>query len=264
MIQNKLNHRWIVGKGKERRKLEDELKSLSISDNDIKRYEEYRRICEEYEKKNKEYEYYETILKVMTNKMKTILEEMDYIEGNNMKSKGLTAMNIGEADEILMTEMIYSGELENMTKEEIITSLSIFVDEKDKESEEKYIQDLDVSMKVKNIYRRMKRYVEEITDLEVRNELNIHNDFYYEDCLTMDMIEPTWIWINGGSMAELYNKTEIYEGNFVRGMMRLNQLVDTYIKICMEMGKLEIVEKMEGYNRLIIRDFTTVNSLYVR
>ena len=264
VIQNKLNHRLIVVKGKDRRKLEDELKSLSISDNDIKRYEEYRRICEEYEKKSKEYEYYETILKVMTNKMKIILEEMDYIESNNMKSKGLTAMNIGEADEILMTEMIYSGELENMTKEEIITSLSIFVDEKDKESEEKYIQDLDVSMKVKNIYRRMKRYVEEITDLEVRNELNIHNDFYYEDCLTMDMIEPTWIWINGGSMAELYNKTEIYEGNFVRGMMRLNQLVETYIKICMEMGKLEMVEKMEGYNRLIIRDFTTVNSLYVR
>ena len=77
------------------------------------------------------------------------------------------------------------------------------------------------------------------------------------------MLEPTWIWSRGGTMSELYQCTELYAGNFVRGMLRLNQLCDTLVKICISNHKMEIAQKMEGFQERLIRDFTTITSLYV-
>ena len=78
------------------------------------------------------------------------------------------------------------------------------------------------------------------------------------------MLEPIWIWINGGTIRELFQSTELYAGNFVRGVLRLHQLCETYVKIMMQMGKLEMVKKMEGYQEKLIKDFAQVISLYVK
>ncbi len=272
-IKNKkrLDDHFMMVKGKDRKKLEDEQKKIEES---ITNFQKKKFIYLDYEDKKNEYqnmkddmEYNDTVMNEMTEKMTEILVEKGYLkkEGEEIefREKGITAISIGEADEILMTEMIHGGYLDDLTFEEIVTSLAIFVDEIDKSGDEKHIDDLNVSLKVKRNYKEMVKKVEEWSDIESKRKLYIHSDEYYENCIHLDMLEPTWIWCRGGSMAELYKSTELYAGNFVRGMLRLNQLCDTLVKISISNHKMEIAQKMEGFQEKLIRDFTTITSLYV-
>ncbi len=272
-IKNKkrLDDHFMMVKGKDRKKLEDEQKKIELSITD---FQKKKFIYLDYEDKKNEYlnmkddmDYNDTVMNEMTEKMTEILVEKEYLkkEGEEIefREKGITAISIGEADEILMTEMIHGGYLDDLTFEEIVTSLAIFVDEIDKSGDEKHIDDLNISSKVKRNYKEMVKKVEEWSDIESKRKLYIHSDEYYENCIHLDMLEPTWIWCRGGSMAELYKSTELYAGNFVRGMLRLNQLCDTLVKISINNHKMEIAQKMEGFQERLIRDFTTITSLYV-
>ncbi len=268
--RKRLEDRFMVLKGKDRKRVEDEQRKIESEYGNFgklkEKWMEYEEIRKELEEMNSDYEYFETYLGITSEKMRRMLVELEYItEENEIKEKGITAMNIGEVDELMLTEMIHRDMLEGLSIEEIITVLAMFIDEIDKTQEERYIQDLDIPSSVSRIYREINEIGEELIRMEDRLDIRIHGDDYYTGgILKMDMLEPTWIWVNGGTMTELYNTTELYEGNFCRGMLRLNQLCDTVYGICMNLGKLEVANRMEGYKERLIRDFTTVSSLYVR
>jgi len=148
--------------------------------------------------------------------------------------------------------------------EEIVTTLSMFITDVDKLGDEITERDMDIPDRIKMVYRRMKEVGKEWMREEDIESLQIHGDNYYENAISKDLFELTWIWVNGGSIAELYQITDMYAGNFVRGMLRLNQVCETVEKIFLMMGRLEMVKKMEGYQEKLIRDFTIVSSLYVK
>ncbi len=267
--EKRLADRFFVLKGKDRKKVEDEQKVFKMKNPDfeknLKDAEKAQKMRENLKKMRSDYEYFQTMLKQTGDKMMILLQDFGYVtESGKLTEKGVTATAIGEADEMMMTEMIHEKMLEEMSLEEMVTSLAIFVDEIDKSSEEKYIQDLEIPSSVKSVYQRMKGIAEDFAQKESSIGIQIHDDDYYEKTLNMDMLEPIWIWVNGGTIQELFQHTELHAGNFVRGVLRLNQLCDTFVKIMMQMGKLEMVKKMEGYQERLVKDFTQVISLYVK
>lgn len=267
--EKRLADRFFVIKGKDRKKVEDEQKSFKMKHPDfeksVKEIVEYQQMRSDLNQLRKRSEEFETMLKQTSDKMMIFLREFGYIsESETITEKGVTATVIGEADEIMMSEMIHQGMLEKMSMEEIVTTLAIFVDEIDKSSEEKYIQDLEIPSSIKSVYQRMTIFAEECAKAECDIGIGIHDDEYYEKTLNLDMLEPIWIWVNGGGIRELFQSTELYAGNFVRGTLRLNQLCDTFVKIMLQTGRLEIVKKMEGYQERLIKDFAQVISLYVK
>lgn len=267
--EKRLADRFFVLKGKDRKKVEDEQKSFKMKHPDfeksVKEIVEYQQMRSDLNHLRKSSEEFETLLKQTSDKMMIFLREFGYISESGMiTEKGVTATVIGEADEIMMSEMIHQGMLEKMSMEEIVTSLAIFVDEIDKSSEEKYIMDLEIPSSVKSVYQRMTHFAEECAKAECDIGIGIHDDEYYEKSLNLDMLEPIWIWVNGGGIRELFQSTELYAGNFVRGTLRLNQLCETFVKIMLQMGKLEMVKRMEGFQERLIKDFAQVISLYVK
>jgi superfamily II RNA helicase len=267
--EKRLADRFFVIKGKDRKKVEDEQKSFKMKHPDfeksVKEIVEYQQMRSDLNQLRRSSEEFETMLKQTSDKMMIFLREFGYIsESETITEKGVTATVIGEADEIMMSEMIHQGMLEKMSMEEIVTSLAIFVDEIDKSSEEKYIQDLEIPSSIKSVYQRMTIFAEECAKAECDIGIRIHDDEYYEKTLNLDMLEPIWIWVNGGGIRELFQSTELYAGNFVRGTLRLNQLCETFVKIMLQTGRLEIVKKMEGYQERLIKDFAQVISLYVK
>ncbi len=271
---NKLNDTFIIVKSKDKMKIENEQKEYEKMNG----FKEKKKLYDDYIKTKKnvgemEYElwYYEKILNDMTDKMKKLLEEDGYLEQSEEQNgeliiteKGITASMIGEVDEILLTEMIFRGYLDDLNFGEMMTCLSIFLNEGDKSNEEKIIGELNIPEKVKRVFKNMIIITEELANKESKYEIPIHSNYYYEDCLFMDLLEPTYIWANGGDIRELYQCTDIYEGNFVRGMLRLTQICETVIKICNGIRKYGIAQTIEGYKEKLIRDFTSVTSLYVK
>ena len=62
----------------------------------------------------------------------------------------------------------------------------------------------------------------------------------------------------------IYQKTTINEGNFVKCIMRLNNMCDNLMEICKNLQLYGLCAKLEGYNQKLIRGITNINSLYIQ
>ena len=71
------------------------------------------------------------------------------------------------------------------------------------------------------------------------------------------------MWISGCSIKDILQKFDMYEGNFVRGILRLNSICEDIIKICENTKNFDLMKKFEGIEEKLIRDVTTINSLYI-
>ena len=262
-IISKLNDTFFVLKKKDREKLEKEKKSIENINNFQTLYNNYK-INRDYQKELDNINYniwwcnnsLSNNITIMIN----LLKERQYIEDDKITVKGIIATGINECNELLFTEMIFKGLLDNLEFPEIIAVLSSFINEKDQNGEERYISDLFISNNVKIVLKELNSIAENYINLEEKNKIYINSDYK----LYLDFIEPSYIWASGGTISDVYQHTSIYDGNFVKAIMRINNICDNLMEICLNIERFDICKKIEGYTQILIRDITTINSLYVK
>jgi antiviral helicase SKI2 len=179
-----------------------------------------------------------------------LLEEEEYIIDSEITKKGIIAMGINECQELIFTEMIYEGLLDNLEFPEIIAIISCFINEKDQNSEERYISDLKVSKSIINVLNKLKIIAEKFINKEDNLKLYINSDY----SLYLDFIEPSYIWAKGETIKEVYKYTSIYDGNFVKSIMRINNICENLMDICKNIERYDICSKLENYDKILIRD----------
>jgi len=275
-IYKKLTDTFFVVKKKDKDKLEKEKKNIENSPNFKELYNEYQDYCnylKELENIDNNIWWYNNSLKNNIDIIIKLLEEEGYVISNDesinknilfqnkkITTKGIIAMGINECQELLFTEMIYQGFLDNLEFPEIVAVISCFINERDQSSEERYISDLNVSKSIKNILNKLKLLSEDFIKKEDQSKLYIDSDYN----LYLDFIEPSYIWAQGGSINEVYKYTSIYDGNFVKAIMRINNICENLMDICKNIERYDICSKLENYDKILIRDITSINSLYVK
>jgi superfamily II RNA helicase len=272
----KLTDTFFVIKKKDKDKLEKEKKVFENTYNFkeiYKEYQNYYNYLKELENIDNNIWLYNNSLKNNINIIIQLLEEEGYIKSNDdlintnilfenkqITTKGIIAMGINECQELLFTEIIYQGFLDNLEFPEIIAIISCFINEVDQSSSEKYISDLNVSKKTINVLNKIKLLSENFIKKEDNLQLYIDSDYN----LYLDFIEPSYIWANGGTISDVYKYTSIYDGNFVKAIMRINNICENLMNICKNIEKYNICSKLENYDKILIRDITSINSLYVK
>jgi superfamily II RNA helicase len=75
------------------------------------------------------------------------------------------------------------------------------------------------------------------------------------------------MWAKGASVKTtleyLYNLEE-YEGNFVKNMLKVCNIINDIQCVCKMIGKVELLQILENTETLILRDIVTVTSLYLK
>jgi superfamily II RNA helicase len=281
-INNKLNDTFFTLKKKDKDKLEKEKRQIEENP-DFKNILTNYRLKKDYEKElnniniqiwncNYSLQYdMSLLLKVLKeeNYIETIQETKENnnqyeINGENIfnkkiMKKGIIAMGINECNEILFTEMIMRGILDDLEFPEIIALLSSLINEKDQNNEDKFINQLYIPKIVKERLNKMVEISEYFLNLESKYQININSDYK----IYLDFIEPSYIWANGGTINEVYQHTTIYDGNFVKAIMRINNICENLNDICKNIERYDICTKLEGFTEKLIRDVTSINSLYV-
>ena len=83
--------------------------------------------------------------------------------------------------------------------------------------------------------------------------------------LSGDWMELLWRWLEGGEDPSALCATyELFEGNFVRGVMKLGNILDEWLAIATLFGHTEQVEAVSQIRPLLVRDFVFSDSLYLR
>lgn len=262
-IMKKLNDTFFVIKKKDREKLEKEKKNIESMSNFKDEYLNFQMVTD-YKKEIKSIndQIYEcnNLLTNNINIVIDVLKEDKYINDDKITTKGIIAMGINECQELVFTEMLFKGLLDKLEFPEIVGVLSVFINEKDQSGEERYISDLKIPKNMINVLKEIKNISEYFINLEEKKELYIGSDYK----LYFDFIEPSYIWASGKSINEVYQYTNVYDGNFVKAIMRINNICENLMDVCKSIEKYDLCSKLENYNQILIRDITSINSLYVK
>jgi superfamily II RNA helicase len=193
-------------------------------------------------------------------------DEKMILNKSDINIKGVIAGNINECNPILLTEVISGDYLDDLSVQEIVAFVSIFGNPI--KASFKYNS---VDMENFNGTLLLKKKVQQFLLMKEIKE----ND---EDCMlctysdktnweiTTHYIDLAYKWANGASVNDILRDVSIAEegeGDFVKNMLKIENIIGDIIMGCKIMGKIELLPILEKTTGVIIRDIVSVSSLYL-
>lgn len=170
--------------------------------------------------------------------------------------KGRVACEISTGDELLLTELIFNGNFNDLSSEVSAALLSCFVFQERAKEFPKLKPELaeplksmqDMASKLAKVYKECKI---EIIEKE------------YVELFRPELMEVTFAWCKGASFTQICKMTDVYEGSLIRMFKRLEELIRQLVSAAKAIGNVELEEKMEKAMELVHRDIVSAGSLYL-
>jgi superfamily II RNA helicase len=174
--------------------------------------------------------------------------------------KGLLATEVNEGQAIMMTELYVLNRLHHLSGNEIVTILASFQEKKENEYAPP-IQELHVSADVQEALH----YIESMSSYYQNKEqsfgLQGMNHYW---TMSTQWVEPIQRWMEGEHASVICKEYEIFEGNFIRAVMKMANMMDEWLSMAVYCQHVDQVEKITEVRTRIIRDLIVSDSLYLR
>jgi superfamily II RNA helicase len=206
---------------------------------------------------------------IKTDKFVSFLKTFDYIKQSSVNNtlsfgdvtmKGLLASQINECNPLILTEMIVQHVFDDLAPEEIVAVLGLFIDDTRKDDKFTF-NSIKCSKNVKNVINSVHCIINDFITEEKR--LDIDNYLYDFWEIDYTFVEPAYIWANGSTFNEIRDLIDVYEGNFIRIILKLNSIVQNLFSLNQIYGNHKLVPQLEQIEEKIIRDIVSVSSLYI-
>jgi superfamily II RNA helicase len=243
----------IIKPNKNDLKLLSELKSTLQQYNVDKLTEVYKK------KKNKECEllslqtYIETTLK----SIEPFLIDLEYITPNKqLLAKGMLAKQIYECNPFLLTEILTRGMFDDLTCEEIVGFIGIFIDDDN--------EDDSINVISSEIIINKTIQVEEIIEiyLSYENKYGCTSKPAFWK-ISYLYAEIGYMWASQISLKEIIETYNVYEGNFVKNMIKIHNIIEDIVLLCEMSNKPELIPRLKKSMKLILRDVVSADSIYL-
>jgi superfamily II RNA helicase len=176
---------------------------------------------------------------------------------------GALATEVNEGNPLLVARLFESQIHADATCEEIITILGAFIVDKEALDATVHPYDLPPSISdcVKKILLAVETWTQEGIAIDARYGISSPPEYW---CLATFWVEITADWLAGASAASLVVKYGIYEGNLMRGLYKLANLVNEWICLATFAADVDALEKIKNAPQQILRDIAVPESLYLR
>ncbi len=188
---------------------------------------------------------------------------------HNLSIKGIIAAMVNDCNNILLAELIAQNIFDNLNTKEIISLISIFsnLSKSDNDDEFSHYKSNNLNKEYEDImnivlhFNKQEKEHKIYVDAEYWNITNKYID------ITMDWVNilydsPTFMQERAYVLAKLTEMGE-YEGNFVKNMLKIYNIICNIKVICNILKKYELLQKLEDADKLILKDIVNVNSLYL-
>lgn len=176
----------------------------------------------------------------------------------SLTTLGILATELNESDALLVSQLYLLGDYKNMEPKEILAVLSSCIVEGKKKDEEPTLNELSIPKKVKDALHTMSDLWESLTKVE-REKKSHHTEWN----LGTFWIEPLWRWMEGESVATLCTDYGLYEGNLIRSVLKLQNMLEEWRSMAMYCEHTEVLARLEGADALLIREAVIQDSLYL-
>ena len=184
------------------------------------------------------------------------LQAWEYIkEDLTLTPKGILATEINEGNPIYMVELYTSKMLESSPVETILATLACFVSEP-----------LDtIPAGTSPVDSKILDFMEIISQKSIAIEKKCGIESPESDwVLSTNWVVLSHRWLAGESAAVLLAETGLFEGNFMKGILKLNHLVQEWISLATYDGNVEMLKQFVGVEAKLLRDIVVPESLYVK
>lgn len=178
---------------------------------------------------------------------------IDILKNTKLTINGIIAAHINDCNCFVLTEMYTQKMFNGLTCSEIVGLLAIFIDDK----QDYNLSDIE-NVIVKNCIKKVISIIDNFNIIE--NEIHYFNNDWN---IYFGFVDIAYCWTNNGNYFDICKKGNIYEGNFVRNILKINNIVDNLIRICYIYNDMSILNILEQINSLIIKDIVLNVSLYV-
>ena len=188
------------------------------------------------------------------------LISIDFLDQDKktLTPRGIAATEFNEGQPILCTELAFRHTLGHLSTDDFVTCLACFVTDSDKD-EQPSLTSLDLSEKVKNALGKIGALALELG----QKEYNLtKKDTRFWD-LSTTWLEPVSAWLSGCEVSKICVDYGIFEGNFVRTIMRLANLVDEWTSVATFIEDIELLEKLRDVRGRLVKDVIIPDSLYL-
>jgi len=178
---------------------------------------------------------------------------------DSLTLKGILATEVNEGHALLMTELYVQETLHHLTGNELVAVLASFQEKKETEDSPS-IQELHVSSVVQDAIVSLNKMSSEYQRKE--DKYGMRTEGYW--MLSTQLVEPMLRWMEGEHASVICAEYGIFEGNFIRSVMKMANMMDEWLSMATYCQHVEQVEKIIDVRTRMIRDIVISDSLYLR
>jgi len=174
------------------------------------------------------------------------LEKLGFVEGHQLTVLGRQATEVNEGHPIIMPLMYRDGVCEGLSAEETMTVLAVFASDSEKDNAPT-LEELTIPESVKTAVRRVKEIAAQI-DLQIN----------------ITAVESVYHWLRGTDFSQVCTECGMYEGNFLRVIMKMGNLLEEWRTMATIAGDVDTLEKLRDVQIQLLRGVAICDSLYLR
>ena len=176
---------------------------------------------------------------------------------------GLAATEVNEANPLLLAKLYLSGQLNSASMPEIVGVLGAFIVDREAEDKTQHPNSLPspITKTMKDVLMMIDGWGQ--TGVAIDKQANIESPETYWSLTTL-WVQVGMEWVEGAEAAHLASKYELYEGNLMKGLLKLANIVNEWISIATLKSDVDMLETMKDAQTALIRDIVQPESLYLR
>lgn len=175
--------------------------------------------------------------------------------------KGRVACEISSADELVITELIFNGILNDLNPEQVVALMSCCAFQEGgtvkKDNGANNLPEV-----LKKPYEELIKAAKRVAQVSIESKIEMDEEEYVNS-FSPELMNVTYAWCHGAKFHEICKMTEVFEGSIVRVMRRLEELLRQMCAAAKAIGDSVLEAKLnEGINKLK-RDIVFSSSLYL-
>eukprot|EP00033_Pygsuia_biforma_P000792 GCRY01000924.1.p1 GENE.GCRY01000924.1~~GCRY01000924.1.p1 ORF type:complete len:1040 (-),score=392.45 GCRY01000924.1:28-3147(-) len=191
--------------------------------------------------------------------MKRVLKRLGYTTSEHIiDTKGRVACEINTSDELLVTELIFNGVFNELTPSQTTALLSVMMESGGKADEKVKLKE-ELAGPLRVLHESAKSVAQVSRDCR----LEVDVEEYVQKFSGLQMMDVVHAWTEGASFAAIIKLSSVFEGNIIRIIRRLEELLRQLSNAAKSIGDQHLENKFAECISRIKRDIVFAASLYL-
>jgi superfamily II RNA helicase len=188
------------------------------------------------------------------------LEDAGYLKENEPTLLGTLSTEVNEGHGLLLSKTVLRTSAKELLCEDLVCFLAGFLGEGEKSVENCSLESLKLSKSVLDLLYYADDSAQELMELEKQHQCQSFPEYW--------MLQSGWIdiarrWYTGEDASVICAEYGIYEGNFIRAMLKLGNLLDEWMNMLTYLKYTDQLERYKDLKDTILRGVVKPQSLYL-